>query len=618
MRKLLTAGIFGTILSLTGANYAGASIISRGFFDEAMENYATNTALDLKANQTDLTALSNKIGDAWPYSSDMSEGLYNLSWQLYPQEITLENASDLVRFLFGGKIESGINQGGVLNILGQNVVVTGAYDVNTGQIDKGFRSLTQLTNGWTSTDGTTYLGVKDLNTKTGSYYWGPENEEYKYSNIPYLEELFPDLSPDKNLAISNMATTILVNYTEPDFPGLAGVTNQLLNGWTNTDGDNFMGLKELNALFGYRADLKRYGFAIGSAGSRVSAFTSGVPSDYYEEMQELLDFNNMTINYPNTMTDFMKAFYGSGDDGIIFSTFVGWGESVDGKPKHKGLFGLNDAINGSIDSTGNVIEPGLYQITNGWTDAKGGVIINPGLKGMYNGWTEYGNELPGLYEIANDILKFKRNFSDASILTLLAEGLREYTYGNYYTGPIYPLWKLSEGIDKIASIEPKIGDLPTEIPNVDSIWDRYGFVENRGTPIDLPDTIGGMFAMLFNEDGSNNVLSLRNIMARILMGINLPTGGRIEGLANLSTAYNLVGDSPIVTAVNANTAKIGTLPTEYATVGAALTAMKSDIDAKNLPSTSDDGQYVLTAKKVGDTITYTWVKMDLTNEEQAQ
>ena len=62
MRKLLTAGIFGTILSLTGANYAGASIISRGFFDEAMENYATNTALDLKANQTDLTALSNKIG----------------------------------------------------------------------------------------------------------------------------------------------------------------------------------------------------------------------------------------------------------------------------------------------------------------------------------------------------------------------------------------------------------------------------------------------------------------------------------------------------------------------------------------------------------------------------
>ena len=64
--------------------------------------------------------------------------------------------------------------------------------------------------------------------------------------------------------------------------------------------------------------------------------------------------------------------------------------------------------------------------------------------------------------------------------------------------------------------------------------------------------------------------------------------------------------------------KIGTLPTEYATVGAALTAMDAKITAKNLPSTSDDGQYVLTAKKIGETISYTWVKMDLTNEEQSQ
>ena len=46
--------------------------------------------------------------------------------------------------------------------------------------------------------------------------------------------------------------------------------------------------------------------------------------------------------------------------------------------------------------------------------------------------------------------------------------------------------------------------------------------------------------------------------------------------------------------------------------------MRSDIDAKNLPSTSADGQYVLTAKKIGETISYTWVKMDLTNEEQSQ
>ena len=41
MKKLLTAGIFGTLLTITGT--ADASIVSRGFFDEAMENYATNT-----------------------------------------------------------------------------------------------------------------------------------------------------------------------------------------------------------------------------------------------------------------------------------------------------------------------------------------------------------------------------------------------------------------------------------------------------------------------------------------------------------------------------------------------------------------------------------------------
>ena len=64
--------------------------------------------------------------------------------------------------------------------------------------------------------------------------------------------------------------------------------------------------------------------------------------------------------------------------------------------------------------------------------------------------------------------------------------------------------------------------------------------------------------------------------------------------------------------------KIGTVPDGYETVGAALTAMDAKIDARELPSSSADGQYVLSAKKVGDTITYTWVKMDLTSEEQAQ
>lgn len=64
--------------------------------------------------------------------------------------------------------------------------------------------------------------------------------------------------------------------------------------------------------------------------------------------------------------------------------------------------------------------------------------------------------------------------------------------------------------------------------------------------------------------------------------------------------------------------KIGSLPSDYDNVGDALNAMKSNIDAKNLPSDYDDGQYVLTAKKVGNAVTYTWVRMDTTDEEQSK
>ena len=162
MRKYLSTGLFGTILGLAVGTPADASLVSRGFLDEALENYATTTALDLKANQSDFTDLSNKIGDAWPYTFHMLPGLFQTSWNRYPQEVTIQNASDLLWFLFGGA------QVGVLNLLGQSVVVTGAYSIDTGQIDDGFRSLLQLTDGWTDSEKKTYLGVKGLNDKIGT------------------------------------------------------------------------------------------------------------------------------------------------------------------------------------------------------------------------------------------------------------------------------------------------------------------------------------------------------------------------------------------------------------------------------------------------------------------
>lgn len=61
MKKFTITGVFGVGLSVI-ANCADASIVSRGFLDETLTNYATNISLDLKADTADLTALSDIIG----------------------------------------------------------------------------------------------------------------------------------------------------------------------------------------------------------------------------------------------------------------------------------------------------------------------------------------------------------------------------------------------------------------------------------------------------------------------------------------------------------------------------------------------------------------------------
>ncbi len=58
MNKIFLGAILG--ISIVGG--AAASIVSRGFFEEQIGNYATLDLLNSKANQSDLTALSDKIG----------------------------------------------------------------------------------------------------------------------------------------------------------------------------------------------------------------------------------------------------------------------------------------------------------------------------------------------------------------------------------------------------------------------------------------------------------------------------------------------------------------------------------------------------------------------------
>ena len=86
MRKLFISTILG--LTITGG--ADASIVSRGFFEEQIGNYATLDLLNSKANQSDLTNLSNIVGTPTEmtymdlsFDRDMYELFGNTYWEQY-------------------------------------------------------------------------------------------------------------------------------------------------------------------------------------------------------------------------------------------------------------------------------------------------------------------------------------------------------------------------------------------------------------------------------------------------------------------------------------------------------------------------------------------------------
>ena len=80
MKNVSLLAIGGILGAMTIMGDASAKIVSRGFLDEALENYATTTALDLKANQSDLTTLSDIIGTPAELTYwDILAGLENAS-----------------------------------------------------------------------------------------------------------------------------------------------------------------------------------------------------------------------------------------------------------------------------------------------------------------------------------------------------------------------------------------------------------------------------------------------------------------------------------------------------------------------------------------------------------
>ena len=112
MRKFLTTGLFGAILGLAVGTPADASLISRSFLDEALTSYATTTALDLKANQSDLTDLSDKIGtlptEIVIGNSNGSIDMFNITKRQsvsLPKDYTL---SDFIQDMYYGSFGSNV------------------------------------------------------------------------------------------------------------------------------------------------------------------------------------------------------------------------------------------------------------------------------------------------------------------------------------------------------------------------------------------------------------------------------------------------------------------------------------------------------------------------------
>ena len=192
MRKILVS----TILGVGIAGTANASIVSSGFLDEKLTEMtnATTLQLDNKANQSDLTELSNIVAKSgW----NTENGSLEFSSFPFTNEFGFESTGSWVKATRG-----------IVDMLGQ-------YNANI--MFPGLAGVTyKLLNGWTDAKGgTTYLGVKDLNTKIGTLPSG------NFPEFPYSDFLFPELNQPFTYptSLAELITAIYGN-SETDSKGL--------------------------------------------------------------------------------------------------------------------------------------------------------------------------------------------------------------------------------------------------------------------------------------------------------------------------------------------------------------------------------------------------------------
>ena len=226
--------LVGVVLGLVTVGGADASIVSRGFFEEQIGNYATLDLLNSKANQKDLTALNDIVGkENWDLVLNLKLGAFPYLSELFP----------------GLAPDKGMPFEKISNYIIDNLTVSDTPNL-AGVTDKFLygwtnsdnltrQGLIALNDGWTDkNDGTTYLGLKDINTKigtlpSGKLFYGPAlniligNLEYIYPND--LAGIYGFLfGSEENVGIIDMLSDKVVNGgPTPDIKGLRILTSDI-------------------------------------------------------------------------------------------------------------------------------------------------------------------------------------------------------------------------------------------------------------------------------------------------------------------------------------------------------------------------------------------------------
>ena len=207
------------------------------------------------------------------------------------------------------------------------------------------------------------------------------------------------------------------------------------------------------------------------------------------------------------------------------------------------------------------------------------------------------------------VLSMIANCADASIVS---RGILDEALTNYATNISLDLKADTADLTALSDI---IGTLPTTV---------IGF-ENYV----LPNNIGEQLNIIFNGNPDTNSDYMRYGLKDLYDRIQDLQDKDIKIMRYLLDGYErgLVSGSwrewrgltEMDADIKNNTAKIGTLPDGYESVGAALTAMNAKIDGKisDLSATATNGKYVLTAVKVGDQTTYAWELIDRSESEEA-